>query len=168
VGPTGLFPTTPLATASPEDILHEWNAQLTRGRSLGVTAAFLEFGGPATPSVQEALRRLSEAQGLPVRADGWGFNVVPVVEDQAARIGSLRDYLTTAAPGIHLWQARPAHASPETWGLWPDDDTASCCDADARAVCEAELIALVRQRGIALLTFCQAVELRMQTDAKNK
>jgi predicted glycoside hydrolase/deacetylase ChbG (UPF0249 family) len=159
VDATGAFwPQLP-ATARVEEMGREWEAQLERARAWGIAPAYLEYGGEMTPELGRELQRLSERHGLPARMADWGLQLLSPEGGEAAVKA-----LTSLAPGVYLWVVRPAHETPETWGLWPYGNTAEQRHADALAVCSAAVAAVIRERGIERISFRQHVEARLGCD----
>ena len=165
VGPTGAFAPVVPAGARPEHIVRELDAQVDRARAWGLEPAYLEYDGAPHPAVEEEVHRLSERLGAPARMSGWG--VQPLVLPPSTPPGeqAFSQALAALTPGVHLWVTHPAQDSPETWGLWPDDETARSHHAEALALCSPELAALVRRRGIELISFRQHLETRLGTEA---
>jgi hypothetical protein len=166
VEPTGTFAAALSATASAEDIDRELDAQVERTRAWGLTPAFLEYEGPANQHVEVALHRLSERFGIPGRMKDWGLRSLL----NAGGEGPYRDVraaLSTLEPGVHLWVVCPAQAAPETWALWPEGERIRR-QVDANASCDPEIVALLRKRGIELISFRQHVESRLGAAAEQE
>jgi predicted glycoside hydrolase/deacetylase ChbG (UPF0249 family) len=164
---TGTFPPNLPAAADPADFVREIIAQFQRARAWGISPAYLEFDGEAHPAADSAFKELSKRFGVPARMTAWGVRPLklPSLAEKSGE-EALRDVLTSLVPGTSLWVARPAHDSPETWGLWPDGASARARQADALALCSAALEALVRQHGIELISFRQYLEERLGTEAE--
>jgi predicted glycoside hydrolase/deacetylase ChbG (UPF0249 family) len=161
---TGAFAAHLSAAAWAEEIGREWEAQIERTRAWGIAPAYLEYVGEVHPDLDRILQQMSERHGLPARLAAWGVQPLPAMDGGEEAV---REALTALTPGTYLWVTRPAHDSPETWGLWPEGDTAGQRDADARAVCSAAVAAVVRERGIETISFRQHVEARLGPDAES-
>jgi hypothetical protein len=148
VGPTGTFgPHLPAAIRA-EEVMGELEAQVERARAWGVTPAYLDYGGEHPPAVEGALHALSERCGIPRWPAGLDVRCTFRREadcpfDALATLGGL-------SSGVHVWVVRPARETPETWALWPDETQARLRHADALAVCDPQVIALLAGRGIEL------------------
>ena len=160
-----LAPSLP-ATAHPDDIARELAAQVERACAWGIQPAYLEYDGDPHAAVDVELHRLSEQLGAPARMTSWGVEplAVPSAETQGWDQALLGE-LSALRPGVHLWVTRPAQDSPETWSLWASEEAARARHAEALMLCSPDVSALIRQRGIELISFRQHLEARLGTDA---
>lgn len=164
VEPTGTFAPSLPEAARPDDIMRELEAQVERARAWGIEPAYLEFDGTAHPAVEVVMRRLSEQLGSPAKMTDWGVQLLPSAAGKPGAVQTIRKTLEDLLPGVYLWSGRPAQDSPETWALWPDEETARARHADALALCDLETIALIQRRGIELISFRQHMETRLGTE----
>ncbi len=162
----GTFPPQLAATAAPEEIARELNAQVDRARLWGITPAFLEYQGTLTAPVTHALHVLSEHWGVPAQMTGW--DLASILNADETQPFEPMAALAALGPGVHLWIVRPAQPSPEAWALWPNDALAESRRADAAAVCSAEVMALIQRRGIELISFRQHAEARLGGEAEQE
>jgi predicted glycoside hydrolase/deacetylase ChbG (UPF0249 family) len=165
VEPTGTFSPQLAATAKAVEIAQELEAQVERARSWGISPAYLDFAGAASPNIEESIHRLSERLGIPSGTAGWGIH--SILPQAPGSIAQLLEALRALPPGVHLWEVWPAHDSPETWGLWPEDE-ACARQADAQSVCSSEVMAVIRQREIELISFREHTETRVGEEAENE
>jgi predicted glycoside hydrolase/deacetylase ChbG (UPF0249 family) len=135
----GDFPPTLHESAIIEDVRREMDAQINRALGHGIRPAYLECASES-PLVDQALAEFSSAYGIPARIASLG----PRATDSSQLVG--------LGAGTHLWVVRPAHDSPESWGMWSDPARNA---ADARAVCDPELAAALANRGVRLRSFLE-------------
>jgi hypothetical protein len=166
VDPRGTFSTQLASTIAAEEIAQEFNAQVERVRAWGITPAYLDYEGDANPVVDANLHQFSERLGIPARMTDWGLT--SILRNTPASPLNARDVLGSLSSGVHLWAVSPAHDSPETWALWPDEERARCNQADALAICDPEIRALIEKRGIERIGFRQHVEARVGSEAENE
>jgi hypothetical protein len=166
VDPAGTFMPRLPADVDAEAVRHELDAQADRARRWGISPAYLEYAGPEHPAVSATLPRLSERLGVPVWASARGIRRLELSETapgthpaEQTRIDALCAALRALSPGGHLWATRPAHDSPEAWGLWPEEEVRSR-QADASALCSAEVRTTLRECGIELTGFQQQMDVR--------
>jgi hypothetical protein len=162
VDATGNFLPQLSAAAAPEEIARELQAQVDRAKAWDFHPCYLEYPAEATPAVTAVLHQLSERLGLPARMADWGLQFL--LNDQSSSPANLPAALDRLSPGHHLWVVRPAWDSPETWGLWPDDQ-ARRRQADAQALGDPDVLACIRRRGIELIGFRELVEDRVGSPA---
>jgi predicted glycoside hydrolase/deacetylase ChbG (UPF0249 family) len=155
VEPAGTFPPFLSDAARPEDIARELDAQVERMHACGIRPAYLVYDGADHPLVAAALQQLSERLGVPAWMTAWGVQPFTLPEPRAS---AFQEALATLKPGTYLWLTHPANASPETWSLWADPETASLRNAQSRALCSPEIRALLEQRGVERISFRQYVE----------
>jgi hypothetical protein len=163
---TGTFPPRLAATAAAEDIAREFDAQLDRARAWGISPAYLDYCGPPIPAADGALHRLSERTGIPAGVAGWGLT--SVIGREGDPPVDPAGYCSQLTAGVHLWVTHPAQDTPETWGLWPEESQTRRRHADALAICNPEVLALIRQRGIELIGFREHVEERLGGEAEKE
>ena len=161
---TGTFASSLSESARPEDITRELDAQIERARAWHIEPAYLEFDGAAHPAVEAELLRLSERLGAPARMTNWGIQRLAAAVGGPADVAAVRKALEELTAGVYVWAARPAQDSPETWAFWPDYETAQARHAEALALCDPEIIALIQRRGIELISFRQHLETQLGTE----
>jgi hypothetical protein len=166
VEPTATFPRRLATDANAAEIARELEAQVERARAWGITPAYLDFMGEAGPEVDAAVQHLGGRLGIPTGTTCWG--IASMIQRAPGSAFQPCEQLRDLRPGTHLWEVRPAQASPETWGLWPDEEQARARQADALAICDPELIALVRSKSIELLSFRQHIETRLGAEAESE
>jgi predicted glycoside hydrolase/deacetylase ChbG (UPF0249 family) len=163
VEPNGAFCRNLTAQASAEDISREMEAQVDRALAWGITPAFLECAEAAHPLVSDTLHRLSERRGILTRMTDWGlrplFNPGESVNAKSA--------LAALAPGAYLWIVCPSQPAPETCALWPEAERIRR-HADARAMVDPEVLAVIKKQGIELLSFRQHAESRLGAEAEKE
>jgi predicted glycoside hydrolase/deacetylase ChbG (UPF0249 family) len=166
VDPAGTFVPRFPADLDAEAVRRELNAQADRARSWGIIPAYLDYAGPEHPAVSATLSHLGEQLGVPVWASARGIRRLELSETgqgthpaEQTRIDVVCAALRAMPPGGHFWATRPAHDSPEAWGLWPDEEVRSR-QADASALCSAEVRATLGECGIELIGFRQQVDAR--------
>lgn len=153
----GCFPPLLLDSADPDDVHRECLAQVERAKAWGITPAYLEADG-LDPTLA---RQLSEQLGIPTGMTTWGLRPLQLPPGPTPPWWErLEAALSSLTPGTYLWRTTPAQDSPETWGLWPEA-LAEQAAAEWRALCSAELAALLRARGIELISFRQHLETRL-------
>ncbi|HEV3258304.1 MAG TPA: ChbG/HpnK family deacetylase [Gemmataceae bacterium] len=162
VDATGALAAVLPATADPDEITRELEAQIEKAGRWGLQPAYLEYDGDPHPVVDQQLQRLSERLGAPAHMTAWAIQRVSLpVAPGTTR--ALLDVLAALVPGVHLWVTHPAQDSPETWALWADDDTARTRHEDFLALSSPEVLAQVRARAIELISFRQHLETRLGT-----
>lgn len=161
VMPTGTFHRTLPAHANADDISLELHAQVGRAHAWGLTPAYLESEEENHLAVAAVLQQLRRQLGLPPRMMGSALVALTLPPELVleTRETALMNALAALAPGTHLWVTHPAQDSPETWGLWPYATTQHR-QGDLLAVCSAAVRALLRQRGIPLVSYRQFLDAR--------
>jgi YdjC-like protein len=144
---TGDFPPQLSDSAALDDVRREFDSQINRLLNHGVRPAFLECVSDS-PLVNEALGEFGGVYNIPARMTAFGLcRLNPSRDDEPFEPGKA---LGTLGGGAYLWVVRPAHEVPETWALW---SSPRCHAADALAVCDPQLAALMERRGIRRRTF---------------
>jgi hypothetical protein len=159
----GTFPPSLSDAAQPEDIVRELDGQVERTQAYGIRPAYLVYDGAEHPLVEAALQQLSERLGVPVWTKAWGVQPLTLPEPSPS---AFQVALATLKPGAYLWRTHPVHASPESWAVWADPETAAARYAESWALRNPEVCALLEQRGIERISFRQYLEERLGTEAE--